>query len=112
MSQNQSIDLTQSLERLCAILDKLENRLRIYDAAFQFFKANNPNHAALLDDSLVMAEAIPQVQAAASAEHVALHQESLELVSRVLQGISNLSKDLEDCLAKKQSGLPARGGSQ
>jgi hypothetical protein len=78
------------LGQLCDIIDQLERRLKIYDSAFRFFKANNKKYAYLLDDSLVLAETQPVVQNVAFDEHGASRQEALAIVSRLLRVIKNL----------------------
>ena len=54
-------EIENLLGQLCDIIDQLERRLRIYDSAFCFFKANNKKYASLLDDSLVLAERLSQL---------------------------------------------------
>jgi hypothetical protein len=91
MPSEEAKELESLCERLCDTIDQMENRLRVYDAAFRFFKANNEKYAPLLDDSLFLAETQPAVQQAASREHFAFVQEARILVSRMLQVISSLS---------------------
>jgi len=90
MTHEETKEIEILLGRLCDIVDKLEGQLRVYDSAFHLFRENNEKHASLLDESLALAETQPAVENPASDEHGELRQESLAIVSSVLQAIRNL----------------------